>query len=164
MQLRTRTIIYIHGFYTNILGGWNLRISFQHQAPIISSKSGRWWHLAEGLTASCFELWASSPTGLAPEFSKAPTVGGTRGSSREPPVDGEMGGVPNQVSPKAPHKFAEDRGFSVEELNCLKLLAVVNLLDQSDIRWYIESKTIFGVSQASSDGRHSFLRPETVMS
>jgi len=65
---------------------------------LMKDRNRTWWHLAEGLTASCFELWASSPTGLAPEFSK--------------------------VSPKAPHKFAE----------------------------------------ASSDGRHSFLRPETAES
>lgn len=34
-------------------------------------RNATWWRLAEGLTASCFELWASSATGLAPEFSKA---------------------------------------------------------------------------------------------
>ncbi|CAE8618387.1 unnamed protein product [Polarella glacialis] len=34
-------------------------------------KSGRnhtWTRLAEGLTASCFEMWSSTPTGLAPEY------------------------------------------------------------------------------------------------
>lgn len=61
-------------------------------------RNATWWRLAEGLTASCFELWASSATGLAPEFSK--------------------------VNSKAPHKFIE----------------------------------------ASSNGRHSFLRPETAES
>ena len=122
---------YLQGFYTNILGGFSGRRISEASSTYNFSIRGRWWHLAEGLTASCFELWASSPTGLAPEFSKAPTVGELVDL---PVTDGEMGGVPNQVSPKAPHKFAEDRGFSVEELNCLKLLAVVNLLDQSDIR------------------------------
>lgn len=61
-------------------------------------RNATWWRLAEGITASCFELWASTSTGLAPEFSK--------------------------VSSKAPHKFVE----------------------------------------AGSDGRHSFLRPETAES
>ncbi|CAK9063785.1 unnamed protein product [Durusdinium trenchii] len=37
-------------------------------------RNATWWRLAEGLTASCFELWASSATGLAPEFSKAESL------------------------------------------------------------------------------------------
>mmetsp|Transcript_55066 Transcript_55066/g.98222 ORF Transcript_55066/g.98222 Transcript_55066/m.98222 type:complete len:835 (-) Transcript_55066:72-2576(-) len=64
-------------------------------------KEGRnstWWRLAEGLTASCAELWTSTPSGLAPEFS--------------------------MVDQRPPHKFIE----------------------------------------ASLDGRHSFIRPETAES
>ncbi|CAE7444449.1 MNS1 [Symbiodinium necroappetens] len=67
-------------------------------AQDVASRNATWWHLAEGLTASCVELWTSSPSGLAPEFSK--------------------------VSAKPPHDFIE----------------------------------------AASDGRHSFLRPETAES
>mmetsp|Transcript_34524 Transcript_34524/g.77415 ORF Transcript_34524/g.77415 Transcript_34524/m.77415 type:complete len:262 (+) Transcript_34524:3-788(+) len=64
----------------------------------LATRNATWWHLAEGLTASCVELWTASPSGLAPEFSR--------------------------VSSKPPHDFME----------------------------------------AASDGRHSFLRPETAES
>ena len=65
----------------------------------LAHRNASWWRWAEGLTASCFELWASSATGLAPEFSKAPWVMGRFRWT---------GTVPShQVSSKAPHKFVE---------------------------------------------------------
>jgi mannosyl-oligosaccharide alpha-1,2-mannosidase len=33
------------------------------------SRNATWWPVADGLTASCMELWTSSRSGLAPEFS-----------------------------------------------------------------------------------------------
>ncbi|CAJ1342337.1 unnamed protein product [Effrenium voratum] len=63
-----------------------------------NDRNKTWWRLAEGLTSSCFELWSSSASKLAPEFAR--------------------------VNSKPPHDFVE----------------------------------------APSEGRHSFLRPETAES
>ena len=69
----------------------------------------RWWRLAEGITASCFELWASTSTGLAPEFSKAPVIfWAAVGDVTVSPVSQPV----SQVSSKAPHKFVEAGAFA----------------------------------------------------
>lgn len=35
----------------------------------VRGRNATWWRLAEGLTSSCVQMWTSSRTGLAPEFS-----------------------------------------------------------------------------------------------
>jgi len=50
-----------------------------HELPssdlVVRSRNGTWWHLAEGLTESCVQMWTSSKSGLAPEsFSVRPTA------------------------------------------------------------------------------------------
>ena len=104
--------------------------------------SARWWHLAEGLTASCVELWTSSPSGLAPEFSKANRLHSegklcVQANHFRIKQFGQLGNSPSvalprrslaKVSAKPPHDFIE-----AAICDCIRVVTCQNVT--GSLRW-----------------------------